>query len=589
MSKKLRLLILIPALLLIGGYLFIRFTLQSSIKKEEAKTGAVIPDTKKLGSEKLSEADLRPLFIKRLQQLLKNGSAGLYNLSIADLKIDVLASTVTLQGVSIKPDSTILSALKKEGKTPADVFTVSFDSLQIDGVNIDDAINSKAMEYKLVKLVRPLIIIHHIKAAAKKESGSDSTFQQRFLRQMERLSVKKVVVEDGTLALYNDTKKSGVNKINHLSVLLNDVLIDSSTRNDVGRPLFAKDATISMKDYSRPTKDGLYVLKIGSAVIKAPQGDMQLADLSFTSPLSKQAFTQRHQFSASMYQLRLPSVTIHKVDWWLLLNEEEIVADGVTADNGTASVYLDRSLPSKPTFNNFPNQLLMKLAMPVHIEKIALTNMNFSYEEFNPFSVQSGTLYMDGATVTIAHLSNRKSKNSPPVVVTARALFMHSVPITASFGFSTVNAVTGDFTSQVKAGAFDTRIVNSFAVPMGMVKVEKGFMDGIEADIKGSQSGAAGNVFLPYRDLKISLMEKNKDGPGLNPRRFTSALANFILIKNNNPASGPKSRHETTEYKAPPGTPFFGMVWKTVLVGALKTIGAPKKIAYETTEPPKKK
>src|SRR5205823_470868 len=147
----------------------------------------------------------------------------------------------------------------------------------IEGINIDDAVNSKVMDYKLVKLVHPLLIVHHKKTTAKKTAAENGSFSERFLKEMEKLSVKKIIVEDGTLAIYNDAKNT-VNKINHLSVEMNSLLIDSATRTDVNRFLFAKDATISLRDYTKPTKDGLYNLNIGSALINAPEDVMKLSN-----------------------------------------------------------------------------------------------------------------------------------------------------------------------------------------------------------------------------------------------------------------------------------------------------------------------
>jgi hypothetical protein len=126
-------------------------------------------------------------------------------------------------------------------------------------------------------------------------------------------------------------------------------------------------------------------------------------------------------------------------------------------------------------------------------------------------------------------------------------------------------------------------------VPMGMVKMEKGTLQGAQADISGNNGGASGEVFIPYTDLKLSLMEKNKDRPGLNKKHDTSLLANLFVVKNNNPKKGEAPRKVTAEYKAAPGSPFLFIVWKALLVGALKTMGAPEKIAYETIESSLKK
>src|SRR3954469_17517627 len=113
------LLILIPALLLLGGYLYVRFFMQSTIRKEEKFTTEVLPASDTLNGKKVSKVDLRPLFIKRIQQLLKHSSNGLYDLKVGNLEVDVLASTVSLEKVVMQPNTKVLDSLKIKGHTPA--------------------------------------------------------------------------------------------------------------------------------------------------------------------------------------------------------------------------------------------------------------------------------------------------------------------------------------------------------------------------------------------------------------------------------------------------------------------------------------
>ena len=101
MGRKLLYIILIPAMLLAGGYLFLRFSMQTTIKKEEQATGEKLSTTDTLGYKKTSVLDLRPLFIKRVQQLLKKSSNGLYNLSVEDMQVDLLASKLVMTGIRI--------------------------------------------------------------------------------------------------------------------------------------------------------------------------------------------------------------------------------------------------------------------------------------------------------------------------------------------------------------------------------------------------------------------------------------------------------------------------------------------------------
>ena len=118
MSKKLLIILIISGVILVGGYFFVRFYLQKAIRRDEEITGQVVPRRNKLGGKKVSGADLRPLFIKRLQLLVKKSSGGLYDLSIGNMHVDVLASTASLENVSVHPNSCVLKTLKAVGKDP---------------------------------------------------------------------------------------------------------------------------------------------------------------------------------------------------------------------------------------------------------------------------------------------------------------------------------------------------------------------------------------------------------------------------------------------------------------------------------------
>ena len=407
------LLILIPALLLLGGFLYLRFSMQSTIRKEEKYATEVLPASDTLNGKKVSKVDLRPLFIARIQQLLKHSSNGLYDLKVGNLEIDVLASTVSLQQVVLQPNAKILDSLKIKGHTPSSIFTISFGNLLIEGINLDDAITSKTMDYKLVRIVNPVIEIDSYKEETKDKPDS-STFSQRFLQEMQKLDIKKLVVEGGTVITYKKGKKAM--RLNDVQVQMTNILLDSTTRTDQQRFLFAKEAAISLRNYSMKTKDGFYTLKVGKVIIKAPHQQVLLQNLSFASPLSKQQFAKRHKFSQEMYRLMLPSVTMNHVNWWKLLNNEEVVADEIVANKGSLSVYFDRSRPARSRMGNFPNQMLMKVPVKLNIARLQVRNLDLSYEEYNPISQQSGTVYFDRLTINISNLSNRT--RDPVVLLT---------------------------------------------------------------------------------------------------------------------------------------------------------------------------
>src|SRR5690349_16837105 len=99
MKKKGIIILSSVGILLITGYLYLRYSVLNS------KT---IPVDQSKASSPL---DLRPALIAKLQQLVLDGSGGLYKLSIEKLDPDIVNATVDIVNAVLTPDSAVLAKL----------------------------------------------------------------------------------------------------------------------------------------------------------------------------------------------------------------------------------------------------------------------------------------------------------------------------------------------------------------------------------------------------------------------------------------------------------------------------------------------
>ena len=579
MNKKLFLLILIPALIIIGVYVFIRYSLKTTVHRgDNISMGKNQTDS--ASAKQSSALDLRPLFIERLKQLVAKTSDNVYDLSVGELKIDILASTASFENVVLKPDKKRADSLNRLGLAPAETFSFSFENLQVEGINFDDAITSKTMNYKLVKLTNPVFEIYRKPTDAREAKEIKEDFTQRFLKEMQKLSVQNLMITGGKVIIHNKGKSTVLKDV---SINMQDILIDSATRIDPSRFLFAKKASLGFKDYKVETGNGKYTVAIDKVNVEAPGQTLTLVNFSLSSPLGKKEFSGRQTFAKEYYQVAFPSLIMKGVNWWSLLNEEEVVAKEINIPGGKVSIYLDRSKPPASRMGNFPAQLLMKLPLKISVDRLKANDLDFSYEEFNPISQQSGTILLNDVSMNIANVSNMNIKGAKPVTVNGKAMLMGKVPINAAFVFSLQKYQAGDFTAQISAKkAFDGTLINSFLMPMGMLKIERGNLQKLEANIRGNELNASGDVTILYQDLKINLLRKDNGDKDLDKKGVTSFLANTFLLKKDNPKAGNAVRTTQAEFKRIPEGGFFTLVWKTIMTGALKTIGAPAKIANKT-------
>ena len=577
MNKKLFLLLLIPALLFIGAYGYIRYSLENNIKQNGKKISTETKKADTSETKQTSALDLRPMFKEYLQKLVAKTSNDIYDLSIDSMQVDLLTSTAALHHVVLKPDRQRADSLQKLGLAPNETFALSFQKLEVIGINLGDAITSKTMDYKLVKLTNPVFEIYQKKNT--KEIKED--FTRRFLKEMKKLSVQNLVVQGGRIIIHKEGKKD--NLLKDVFIDMKDILVDSTTRNDKNRFLFAKKANLSFKDYKTVAANGQYNFTVAKVNVLAPEQRLTLSGVSFSPPIGKKEFSRRQKFSKEFYSFSFPSITVTSVDWWNLVNEEEILAKEIHLNGGKLFVYLDRSLRPKSKMGSFPVQLLMKLPVKISVERLRANNIDLAYEEYNPISKQSGTIYMDNVNMDMTDISNLEQKMAKPVTVHATALFMHKIPIKADFVFNRANYKSGGFTARINSDKdFDGSAINSFAMPMGLVKIEKGSLQKLQANMKGDELQASGEITILYKDLKLHLLEKDKGEKELDKKGVTTLFANMFVLKKDNPKEGDEPRKEQVQFKRIPEGGFFMLVWKTILTGGLKTIGAPTRIASKT-------
>lgn len=211
-----------------------------------------------------------------------------------------------------------------------------------------------------------------------------------------------------------------------------------------------------------------------------------------------------------------------------------------------------------------------------------LHHSNLSYSEYNPGMDKTGTIYIDDINGEITNITNipKQIKHHKLLTIKSSGLFMHKLPMTNGFKFDLSKYKTGDFTMDLDIGEIDSTILNRITKPLGEFMLKKGSIQKGIAHVKGDNFKATGKGQLLYRDLYLIGLKKDKDKPGnIKKKTITSFFGNVFLIKNANPSKGKPSRYVDFAFERELKTTFFSLVWKTIFLGILKTIGLPASFA----------
>ncbi len=529
--------------------------------------------------------DFEPQIIARLQSLVREGTDSLYRLSIEGLEVDVVKARIGVLNASLEVDSSILTKMDSAKIAPNDIFSISLRSLYIDGLGPADLLNTKTIRLKMLDIENPFIEVFQKKRKYNPDTSSDtSSLYQKLSGQISTFSVDSLSVNGATFIHHNLSPEKKKSELKNVSLSFKNILIDSSTAYDTSRFLFAKKALITLKDYSFRTPDKFYFLKADSISISAPSNMMQISGASLKPAMSKAAFIKATGFRKELFDITINDITVDSINWWSLLNKEGLTAGTVNITDSRVKVYLDRSLPApaESKVGNYPHQLLMKLKLPVKIDRINVKNLDLSYEEYNPKSEKSATIYFDNASGIISNITNNADavRKDPYMKASVRTFFMHKSPLQSSFTFDLAQYKKGNFSVDMQVTKIDQEQLKEITNNLGMLSLESVNIKSLQAHVDGSDVLGKGKVLLLYDNLRIVPLKKDGDSNGgLKQRNLRGFLMNALIVKDENPSGNKEPRKATGEFVRETDRSFFNLVWKTILVGILQTVGANPKLA----------
>lgn len=458
----------------------------------------------------------------------------------------------------------------------------------IDGININDMLSKHYLSLKNILIKAPMVEVYQKKNQDDKQVHSKidtSTIYQKIVKKMKRISIDTFQVVNGTLITHTGVENR-VNKLNHISILLKNVLIDSSTQNDTKRFLFAKQATLSGKNFYGRTTDNLYYFECASINISTAGDKITALGFQLHPRFNQQQFESHLLERKEMYNLAIPKITLHGVNWAKLTNQKNIICGEAVISKGSCKIFLDRSLPFRHVkINNFPHQILMRIPVPISITEMHIRQCNLVYSEHNPGLDKTGTVYIDDMNGEVDNITNmpEQIKKQNLLVIKSSGLFMHKIPMTTGFVFDLSKYETGNFTMDLHVENLDSSVLNPITKPMGEFMIKKGSIQKGIAHVIGNNFEGTGKGELLYKNLYLVGLKKDKSKPsGLKKKSVISFFGNLFLIKNNNPEKGKKPRIVDFYFKRESKTTFFSLVWGTIYLGILKTIGLPPSFANKS-------
>jgi len=520
--------------------------------------------------------DFEPLIKQKLQQLVKEGSDSLYTLDIDHIEVDVVKAEVTVINASLNLDSVRLVQLDKERRAPNDVYKITLKHLVIEGIGPDDLLKKKNIDINMLCIKDPVVEIFHHKRDYNYVPPDTIALYKKIANLVGHFSVKDLTVQNVDFKYHNVTKENKLTHFQNVTVNFHDILIDSTTQNDSTRFLYAKDAGIVLTDYNMATPDSLYNFHIDSLALDAASGKLDMVNLSLKPRGKKENFSQKLPYYKDRYDVAVAKASVKNIDWWQLVTENGFTAKQMHLKDGSVEVFADRTLPDphKNRVGNYPHQLLMRLKLPVMIDKIDISNFKVAYIELNQKTKKRGSVVFDDINGAFTNITNRQEwiVQNKYFSLDANAKLMSAGPLHALFKFDLANADKGAFSLDVEAGNMDGKKLNTATIPLGLFEIKNADIHKISVHINAGNYNSNGTVTFYYKDLEVEVLKKDEEDKQLKKKGFISFIANSFIIEKSNNANDKNKDPKRVSYKRNPEKSFFNLIWKTIFTGLGSTV-----------------
>ncbi|RYF90130.1 MAG: hypothetical protein EOO03_04375 [Chitinophagaceae bacterium] len=507
----------------------------------------------------------------RLAKLVHKASEGLYALSIEDIEIDLLGSTITAHNVHLTPDSVRQIVLDKYSKLPDDILTISVRKILIKGISPADLINSKNLSLSQVVIDSPDVLIEHKKRNYNKKDST--SFYDRLTDKNEAYSIGNLLLERIRLTRINKDKNNKQTILYNLTAALDDIDINEKTATDTSRFFFAREALIYAKKYTTVTADKLYRFSIDSIALKPQRGQLEARAVKLEPIDSKDDFSDKQSFKTDRYNIYIEQLAAANVNWWALFADEGVRLDSMNLQGGFVEIYNDSRLPSKGVskIGKYPHQLIAKAGFPIRLYHLAIDSVDVIYEEFNPKSDTTGRVEFKHITGTLTNVTNLADDIAvnPLMTLQTTSAFMGRGTLTSQLQFDLRNVGNGNFSVYAQLGPMDGNVLNTASKGLGLVAIEDLFVDKLEARLAGDNNQASGTVSFLYHNLKVAALKV--DEGKLKKRALLSFLANNFMVKSSNPQKDKPPIVQQVTHAREPNRSFFNLVWKTIADGIIKT------------------
>ncbi len=510
-----------------------------------------------------------------------------------------------------------VSALASPGETPAeyarlhDEFTLTIESLRVNGIPWWDVIVNNAAALESVDLfniklngiihsgdplaaiptsseallesdarIRPpneadnsieFMLRPHPDSLEAQTAAEELLFGAVEILGIQRLTLDSIGVEMDYVAA-GDTARAA--KLNYGRFEVGEL---GFFRRPGGRFLAAAGSLQSRvmgAGYLQPGQD--YMFNVESFNFDSDAGSVALKQLNYYLTIDAVDYLDKFAFREDAFSVIGASLFCTELDVNRLLRGGGVDLGKALIEDVEFEVLSDKRHAVNPDGAppQMPHEVIRNLPFFVNIDSLQVRNARLIYAERQRDWSVPGQLYWERMRVDVTGLNNDSSGGKRPVVLlSAAGDFMSEGRMFLDLELP-LFADGLDFTCEGGLDGMALNNLNQFVSIGELIRIDEGRNESARFSMAVQDGRAAGVVDARYRNLRITLLNKEHRQKGGLFSRFQGFLANaFVIRTDNQPEDDGSIETGTIEYQMKNDDTFLAFLWKSVRSGLGDLLG----------------
>ena len=514
----------------------------------------------------------------QLKPAIQKATKGIYSLEYEKANVSIFNSSISLQNVILKIDTT-LAEKRLQANKPLTVFVEgNFPAIRLKRVHWLKFLLSKKLTIGEFNIQNPNITVKFAKAnGADPQTSGTNSIDDLIQFELKEFKIGRLALQHANVDYrFYEAGRKGPTFYYFKDVNFHaEDLAFSKNERDSARKFYIGNTDLNLKEYEYRTGDSLYFIGMRDFNFSSKNKNITIGNFYVRPRLSEKAYETAFAHQRARNEIRFDTIRLEGVELLPLIEKEEISIQQAVIGGGFWRVYLNRIPPLPARRDNVvPSQRLLNVSSKLSIAKLKINNLQLNYREYNTDTREIGEINFNDITGTVTNITNEEVaiEKNPHLEVDVSAKLMGSGSFTAKFDFL-LNDSTGKFSVYARLGRMDATKFNPGFIPLNKLEIKKGVIDELICKGTGNQNMLSGSVGMLYHDLHVAVLKKDDDT--LKRRGLVSLMAN-ILVKNDNPKEDePVRKADNMVLKRDSRKSYFNLLWMALFTGIVKIV-APK-------------